>query len=279
MDLSRMNELIAIKEAGFAKKFTGSLIPGLKSESDTDISIDTVINATYQEFGIFAAINDDLFEGTYDAENYILDIFGFSFFQTDGINKDAGTPVNTLSYVVPATLTSTLTIYPPMLVTENVVPVAANNINYEVDSVDFGQNWFIGSFEQGLRINDRLKGIEAPVFVTGIEIINAATPIDAGPETYTKVKYTCSGAIDFHSLTTHKYVTKLNLFIDNALVVPTNLTAYKPREAQFTNGSASRQNEILDMMLSPGIVKGVKSTPGIRYVIDCFKSFVESGYK
>lgn len=60
---------------------------------------------------------------------------------------------------------------------------------------------------------------------------------------------------------------------------PTNLVSYKPRVDQFTNGTAVRQNEILDVMLSKSITKGLKNVDNIRYFVDCFKSFVETGYK
>lgn len=62
-------------------------------------------------------------------------------------------------------------------------------------------------------------------------------------------------------------------------VVPTQLISYKIREEQFTNGTATRQKEILDMIVSPGLVKGLKNFSGVRYIVDCFKSFVEGGYK
>jgi hypothetical protein len=74
-------------------------------------------------------------------------------------------------------------------------------------------------------------------------------------------------------------VIKINSFVDTGLVKPSNIDSYHPREEQFTNGSPTRQNEILNMMINPGIIKGIKNQPGIRYVVDCFKSFVEAGYK
>lgn len=65
----------------------------------------------------------------------------------------------------------------------------------------------------------------------------------------------------------------------NELVLPTNMSGYTPRNSQFTNGSASRQNEILDVMNTDSILKGLKNMDGIRYLVDGFKSFVEAGYK
>ena len=64
-----------------------------------------------------------------------------------------------------------------------------------------------------------------------------------------------------------------------AKTLPTQLRAYIPRQEQFLNGTASRQNEILDVMLDNGIIKGLKNVEGLRYLVDCFKSYVEPGYK
>jgi hypothetical protein len=74
-------------------------------------------------------------------------------------------------------------------------------------------------------------------------------------------------------------VVKINSFVNSGYVKPSYIDSYHPREEQFINGSPARQNEILDMMLSPGIVKGLKNRPGVRYIVDAFKSFVESDYK
>lgn len=65
----------------------------------------------------------------------------------------------------------------------------------------------------------------------------------------------------------------------NELLVPTNMTGYIPRVAQFTNGSSSRQNEILDVMVTDSVIKGLKNFDGVRYLVDGFKSFIEAGYK
>lgn len=74
-------------------------------------------------------------------------------------------------------------------------------------------------------------------------------------------------------------VLKYNSIFATGMVKPTNLKAYIPRTEQFINGTSSRQNEILDMMNDPGIVKGLCGIRGLRYIVDCFKSYVESSYK
>lgn len=63
------------------------------------------------------------------------------------------------------------------------------------------------------------------------------------------------------------------------MVKPLNLKSYKVRATQFTDGTAKKQSEILDMMVSPGIVRGIRNSTGIKYLVDCFKSYVEGSYK
>lgn len=62
-------------------------------------------------------------------------------------------------------------------------------------------------------------------------------------------------------------------------VKPTSLIGYKQRPEQFTNGSSERQNEILDVMLTPSIVGGLSKQTNLGYLIDGFKSYVEAGFK
>lgn len=281
VDLANLENLINVTEAGFVKKFTGSLIPNLVSENSDNISIDAVINATYMTYGLLSYLNHDVLE----ADNkYVLDIFGRKFFN-DTDTKVALTSDYLLSYVVPATLTESAAVYPMTLLTQNVAPTSANLITYGCVKID--DKSFESSFQQGIRIGDKIKGIleNTLVEVTAVETLNAAVPLQTG--TYHKVKITCSGAIGFietvtgvapDQVTTYQ-VIKENLFTKACLIHPFDLTSYKPRPAQFTDGTASKQSEILDMMLNFGIVKGIKGTANLRYAVDCFKSFVESGYK
>lgn len=97
--------------------------------------------------------------------------------------------------------------------------------------------------------------------------------------TYTKIKVKCSGPVDFGTVVGKPTATKVEPFVNAGKVKPFNLTSYKPRIDQFCNGSSIRQNEILNMILSPGIMKGLKTFDGIRYLVDGFKSFIEGGYK
>lgn len=97
--------------------------------------------------------------------------------------------------------------------------------------------------------------------------------------TFTKIKVKCSGAVKYDTIFGKETFVKVIPFTNFGKLKPFNLTSYKPREDQFCNGSAKRQNEILDMMISPGIVKGLASYSGLRYLVDGFKSYVEGGYK
>jgi len=279
--ISDLDNLIAVAEAGFVKKFTGSLIPNLVSENNEAISIDTIINQTYMNYGLISYINDAVLE---EANLFTIDLTGRKFFD-DTDTKVAATSDVLLSYVVPATLTESTAKYPMLVVGDNVPPATSNLMKYGCVKID--NTSFEGSFQQGLRIGDKIKGLEenSLVEITSIETLNLAAVIDTG--TYHKVKITCSGPVGYietvtgvapDQVTTHEII-KENIFTSTGILKPFGLTSYKPRPAQFIDGTASRQKEILDVMISEGIVKGIKSVNNIRYVVDCFKSFVESGYK
>lgn len=276
VDVLRLDELTEITESGFVQKYTGSMIPNLKSENDQDISIDSIITNSYMESGIICNINDDLLE----TENkLLLDVNGVEFFDELG-EKVVDTSNYLLSHVVPQTLTTDAVVYPPTTVEENVEPEAANKITYP--TIKDTSNSFIGSFDQGIRIDDLIEGEDGLTKIESVEIIDENAVIALTEDTYRKVKYTCSGNVKFNNysdIDDTATIIKVNNFTDNSLVKSTMLVGYKPRLEQFVNGSAVRQSEILDMMVSPGIVKGVKGINGIRYVVDCFKSFVEPDYK
>ncbi len=96
---------------------------------------------------------------------------------------------------------------------------------------------------------------------------------------YTKVKVTTNAPVAFETTGGKTTISKVLPLTDSGKLKPFNLKSYKPREEQFPSGSAKRQSEILDMMISPGIVKGLKNFDGIRYLVDGFKSFIEGSYK
>lgn len=284
IDLTKLDDLAAISEAGYLTKYTGSVLPGLFSETGEEISIDTIINSSFMENGIYCSINDELFETEFAFDNNILDIFGFNFFEND-VDKIAETPDTLLSYVVPTELTTSgPSVYPPVLLDDNLALDDANFMKYETDVTSEG-NWFIGSFDQGIRIGDKMKAANADEKFTTVISIETIGDVAIGAleDTFQKVKYICSSNVQITTTVLdevdHYFVTKIIPFIEESKLLPVGLVAYKPRIEQFTNGSSTRQSEILDMMNNPGIVKGIVSTPGIRYVVDCFKSFVESSYK
>lgn len=395
-----------IAESGFVTKYSGSLIPNLVSEKRAQISVDAIVNQNFVTTGIISFINDELFE---ENNTDLLDIFGTSFF--DGTTLKPNVSTKLLSYNVPATLSQAVATYPLTAKSQDVNPVQNNLITYGATKVDSTN--FIGSFGQGLRVGDKLKGVDGIVNIIGITILDEAAVIGSTTDTYRKVKYTTDGAIDytetivpevlglqekvdvaidvpttigtagdlictitapaitggsysfnipvaqgdsfngvlgkvgvalgneinnivetpihnmFSSTGTANGITvtnliagantitnislvgdgtvvgftdaptstvntqgtptvpahpvyslvKENLFINSTTLKPWLIESYKPRTEQFTDGTNAKQNEILDMMNNPGIVKGLKSFKGLRYVIDAFKSFVEPNYK
>lgn len=272
IDLDNVYELSNLQSSGYARKFTGSLIPNLISESNVSISIDTIINQYYATTGLVAYVEDSLLESD---NKFVLDINGIKYHDASG-DKVEDTSDYMLSHVAPLALTKSTAIYPLTDKAENVVPTKSNLITY--GCVKINENSFTGSFEQGIRIGDKFKGVnDTIVTVSNIEIIDDSAVIAATSDTFTKINVTTDGNLLFNVANTS--VTKVNQFTDNGLVYPFDLSSYKPRVSQFMDGSVSKQGEILDMIVTPGIVKGISSTVGIRYLVDAFKSFVEPSYK
>lgn len=273
LDLQRIDELCSIPESGYKRMFTGSVIPNLTNENGEEISINTVINQYFMETGLICDINEDLFE--METANFI-DPTCYSFYDETGKRKEDVADVM-LSHVLPETLSKCESIvFPPTTNEQNVEPEAAQIYVYPVETVSSDKNSFITSFEQGIRYGDVIKGVDRNLNVDRIEILEEnydKTELFAG---YTRVKVTCDGVVDIQD----GKITKFSDFTYNyGYIKPTNLKAYKVRSEQFIDGTPTKQSEILDMMIDPGIIKGIKGTAGIRYVVDCFKSYVESGYK
>lgn len=98
---------------------------------------------------------------------------------------------------------------------------------------------------------------------------------------YQQAVYTVDGKLLVGTEGGNDFVIKVKPYSskDEAIVKNFVLQSYKLSERQFIDGTASRQSEILDMVLDPGIRKGLKNTAGFRYIVDAFKSFVEPAYK
>jgi hypothetical protein len=97
----------------------------------------------------------------------------------------------------------------------------------------------------------------------------------AGTKTYSVALLTCSGPVNAASYTRKKPFKT----IAGIATMPFGLVAYTPRTAQFTDGTSATQSAILDVMNTPGLVKGIAALGTARYVVDAFKSFVEGSYK
>lgn len=176
VDLSRLEELTEIPEAGFNRRFTGSLIPNLKSESGESISIDTVINQAYSETGLVAFINDEVLESD-DLNTINFD--GSTFYDEEG-NRLESASETMLSHVAPAQIHKTFVAFPPTSDMVKVIEdqeVIFETERYQNNDGTLDETSFIGVFEQGVRVGDRIKGINGSVVeVTGIEIIESNVP-------------------------------------------------------------------------------------------------------
>ncbi len=96
-----------------------------------------------------------------------------------------------------------------------------------------------------------------------------------GTKTYSVATLTLSDNLNALTYTRKKPFKN----ITGIATVPTKLIAYVPRVEQFTDGTSATQSSILDIMNSPAIVKGLQNFASARYLVDAFKSFVESSYK
>jgi hypothetical protein len=68
--------------------------------------------------------------------------------------------------------------------------------------------------------------------------------------------------------------------LPDAQVTPTLLSGTVVSSDLFKTGSAKELNEnVLNLMIAPGIIKGCKGLQGLRYVVDAFKSYVSPSYK
>lgn len=265
-----LEKLSLINEAGFNRKITGSLIPFLKNEFGEDISIDTLINSVYAETGLMAYINDDVLEQE---------------------TVDSGLPViNTVAtgyYTATGTLSTVGNLF-----SHRLQPTTPFVINLSTDmetSVDKSDEEFIqvttGIFGE---LEDKGNQVIAP-YSTGIRAGNVICFTDADDLSIKEVTVmkvalgegenesilTLSGKVNADSYF-RRLTPKQN---KKSKLAFSTLAAYTPRVEQFTNGSAQKQSEILDVMNSPSVLKGLKNFSGVRYIVDAFKSFVEGSYK
>ena len=76
--LSTLNRLKNIAESGFVSETNGSLIPFLKSEFDSNLSIDVLVNSNSRTTGLTCTINSEVFETEFTDKPYVIDPFGQS---------------------------------------------------------------------------------------------------------------------------------------------------------------------------------------------------------
>ena len=286
IDYTNLDTLALIPEAGFNRKITGSLIPNLKNENGEDISIDTLMNNVYVETNLLCHINDNLLELPNIDDLPVINTNSLGYYDNSGSLVSSGNMLShrlqTLTGSVKNISLSEITYADgdiALQTTKDILNITA------VDEADIfpnveNKNIVYGIFENGIRVGDKVLNtlFENELTVLSINIVeqnsvNNFHDTQGGTHTYTKVEITLSGPL------TGLGYTRINDVARKSKVVATNLVSYKPRLDQFTNGTASRQNDILDMIVSPGIVKGLKNFSGIRYVVDCFKSFIEASYK
>lgn len=169
LDSSKLSELCNIPEAGFNRSFTGSLIPNLKSEADADLSLDVIINQSYAETGLISFINDEVLEAE---DTNVIDFDGSSYYDENG-NLKADAAATMLSHVLPKVVAKTVVQYPPLA--SELQTIENAEVLFETEKISDTE--FVGVFEQGIRVGDKIRGVNGGlVEVTGIEIIEENVP-------------------------------------------------------------------------------------------------------
>ena len=395
-----INALTLLKESGFVKKITGSLIPNLKNEYDENISVDTLVNNSYAETGLICYINDNVLEDETLGGMPIINTTMSGYYTENGALGSVGTLLSYRGQVVTPFNVDLSEVTSNMIKDLSQEFLVKTTGEIFPDDKEYG-NEVYSLFQNNIRTGDTLffkdkdtNKIENTQ-VLGIEMVEVNLPNEDGNKerlaksvitideittstvklTYTSVPNATSYKIsrrtegtglasdnvfvelatvsqvaqfeDINLVNNNKYVYLVEAYGEGyikshsipkeitvgglvtaatnnttivptelpdepksaltwdklllrtsipvnadyyvrqldivnyqiAKVLPTALKAYIPRQEQFINGTASRQREILDVMLEPGIVKGLKNFEGLRYFVDCFKSYVEAGYK
>lgn len=149
----------------------------------------------------------------------------------------------------------------------------------QVDSDDFfASRWF--NLSNGYHIATGISD-EVPTYYFVTNEITEATFNCTYDLVYSKATYGADGSLKVFGTGDNKYVVKVNPYVEkgSTLLNKFVIESYKPSESQFIDGTAARQEEILDVMNSQAIVKGLRGTTGIAYFVDAFKSYIRPGYK
>ena len=309
-DLDRLSK---IPESGFNTKLTGSLIPNLKSEFGDEISINDVVNNKYGSTGLICSINTDLLELESLEDRPVINHNLQDVYQDDFSLKTTGLYLShrlqaitaqnfdgtqDLSSVVKSN--TGLKINVKYLkdvneITENTHKTLIKLTDFGAFELDFCSSQIYKNAENknklvlptvfGLKVGSTIlvKTTDGKSIWLTVQKLFEHQDVTKLNPSHIDQKYTTElGTYEFNGLipdSVQKIVWYKGLKETNSLVTFTNLKAYVKRNEQFTDGTATRQNEILDLMLSPSIKKGFKNLTGVRYLVDCFKSFIEVGYK
>jgi hypothetical protein len=294
LGLDNLEVLKTVTEAGYVRSFTGSLIPGLLSETGEEISIERVINQYYAETGLLCNINEDLFEIETTTIPFI-DFNGYSNYDFTTTNLTAAS--NKLNSKTPSIISTSLTYnLPTELIIGNKylsVPTdgAILRIKDETNSSRLGaygdKKFVTVKFIDGIRIGDFIVDENDKIQVVGeIIITNPDDPeIDQLCDVILSDSYVGAKSVKFDNGTSGdasddvQVIFKVKDLINNYTIKPIFLKSIDYQSAWFADGTASRQKEILDMLNDPGIVKGLRSLQGLRYIVDAWKSYVEPSYK
>lgn len=306
--------LSKIPESGFNTKITGSLIPNLKSEFGDDISIDTVVNNKYGNTGLICSINADLLEleslsdrpvinhnlqNVYE-DNFTLKTTGkYLSHRLQGITEqtyDGSQEISDWKKDNTAIKVNLEFLKNHDNITEHSQKVLNTKLTeYAGFEIDFGNSPIYKDVENknkvllptslGLAIGTTIlvKDNTGKHYWLTVQRLTEHIDKELKHSSYEEKKVKFEEALyEFNGLipdSVSKIIYYRGLKSGNSMVQFSNLKAYVKRQDQFIDGTSTRQQEILDIMLTPSIQKGFKTLSGVRYLVDCFKSYIEVGYK
>lgn len=117
----------------------------------------------------------------------------------------------------------------------------------------------------------------------GLFLITAEEPIEAGDLSAMPAAAFTDESGNEYALSEAYAVKALPYYeTPHLFYAPMRLDSYRVRAAQFCDGTAGRQKEVLDACLQPGILRGLKNIEEaykFRYIVDVFKTYIETNIK
>lgn len=285
-----LSKLAAIPESGFVTKYVGTTLPDMKNEDGDLISIDDIMYRNFITTGVVSHINYNLLDS--QASNALDGAGRYINKLLEYIAKDPNTDldfgvnmsipkipalryVNNKGFVIIDNTTSDTTTQASELFAGSIL-----GHNYKTISQDGMTLTFAGRLVIP-RVSTAVYGHN-----NTLAKIISVEHVAQGSGYNTVVKLEAPALISktfslYDSVTSQvKEYRNVAWFVPREFdTCPIILRGVPVQANQFLDGTVSKQNEILDMINSKSIIKGLKGIPEIRYIVDTFKSHVVTEYK